>query len=147
MNVLRWLNQIIRELCHNRRFDDALQIQERSTALTGDGWGVIYRPLLVLMAGQEQAAWQQAKSEISHSPPPPDLVVDIIEMYIVAGKLSEAENLTRMMLRRIPPDVELHDQVQSQHIRILHETGRHKEARHLDAAARAKRHAFDTKQG
>ena len=47
-----------------------------STALTGDGWGVMYRPLLLSMAGQEQAAWQQAKSEISHSPPPPDLVVD-----------------------------------------------------------------------
>ena len=68
----------------------------------------MYRPLLLLMAGQEQAAWQQAKSEISHSPPPPDLVVNIVEMY-------------------------------------SHETGRHKEARHLDAAARAKPRAFAAK--
>jgi len=147
VNVLRWLKQIIRELCHNRRFDDALQLQEHSTGLSGDGWGVIYRPLLLLMAGQEQAAWQQAKSEIRHSPPPPDLVADILEMYVVAGSHSDAERLARSMLRKIPPDLGLYDQVQSQLIRILHETGRHKEARHLDATARAKRHAFDTKQG
>ena len=143
VNVLRWLRQLIRELCHNRRFEDALQLQERSTGLTGDAWGIIYRPLLLLMAGQEQTAWQAAKSEISHSPPPPDLVADIVEMYIEAGKFSEAENLTRMMLRRIPPDLELHAHVQSHLIRILYETGRHKEARHLDVTGRAKHRALD----
>ena len=34
VSVARWMNQIIRELCHNQRFDDALLVQERSTALT-----------------------------------------------------------------------------------------------------------------
>jgi hypothetical protein len=61
VNVLRWVNQIIRELCHNQRIDDALQLHERSAALTDHGEGVLYRPLVLLLAGLDEAA---ARSEI-----------------------------------------------------------------------------------
>lgn len=43
-SVARWMNQIIRELCHNQRFDDALLVQERSTALTSQSQGGRHLP-------------------------------------------------------------------------------------------------------
>ena len=145
--MARWMNQIIRELCHNRRFDDALLVQERSTALTAHKWGVMYRPLLLLMAGQAQAAWQQTKSDMRHGEPPPDLLADVVEMFILGGKLSDAEKVARMLLEEMPPDWRSRGLVRSQLIYVLIQTGRKKEARRLEDAARTSPRAFGPQPG
>ena len=147
VNVLRWVNQIIRELCHNQRIDDALQLHERSAALTEHGEGVLYRPLVLLLAGQDEAAWQEARSALRSRQPPLELLPDVIEMYFIAGNLSAAENLARTILRTLPPELGLYGQVQSQLIRVLHKAGRRKEARQLESASRSKPRTFGTKAG
>lgn len=147
VNVLRWVNQIIRELCHNQRIDDALQLHERSAALTDHGEGVLYRPLVLLLAGQDEAAWQEARSALRSRQPPLELLPDVIEMYFIAGNLSAAENLARTILRTLPPELGLYGQVQSQLIRVLHKAGRRKEARQLESASRSKPRTFGTKGG
>ncbi len=147
VNVLRWVNQIIRELCHNRRTEDALQLQERSAVLTGHGEGVLYRPLVLLLAGQDEAAWQEARSSLRSHRPPLELLPDLIEMFFIAGNLSAAESLARTILRALTPELGLYGQVQSQLIRILHKAGRHKEARQLDTSSRSKPLPFRTKSG
>jgi len=147
VSVARWMNQIIRELCHNRRFDDALLVQERSTALTSHKGGVMYRPLLLLMAGQAQAAWQQTKSDMRHNEPPPDLLADVVEMFIMGGKLSDAEKVARMLLHAMPPDWGSRGLVRSQLLYILIQTGRKKEARRMEDAEQARLQAFGPQPG
>lgn len=147
VSVARWMNQIIRELCHNQRFDDALLVQERSTALTSHKGGVIYRPLLLLMAGQAQAAWQQTKSDMRDKEPHPDLLADVVEMFIMGGKWSDAEKVARMLLHAMPPDWGSRGLVRSQLLYILIQTGRKKEARRLEDAEPAQPHAFGPQPG
>ena len=92
---------------------------------------VVYRPLLLALAGQQEQAITEAKSDLARTPDDLTVADQVATVLFACSQLAEAERLSRDILTRSPSGSHPHQGAVQRLVEILHQTGRHKEARQL----------------
>ena len=131
VNVSAWLIETMMDLSHNGHLDDALALRKDLGMLLESIDRVVYRPLLLALAGQQEQAITEAKSDLARTPDDLTVADQVATVLFACSQLAEAERLSRDILTRSPSGSHPHQGAVQRLVEILHQTGRHKEARQL----------------
>ncbi len=131
VDVSAWLIETMMDLSHNGHLDDALALRKDLGMLLESIDRVVYRPLLLALAGQQEQAITEAKSDLARTPDDLTVADQVATVLFACSQLAEAERLSRDILTRSPSGSHPHQGAVQRLVEILHQTGRHKEARQL----------------
>ncbi len=131
VDVSAWLIETMMDLSHNGHLDDALALRKDLGVLLESIDRVVYRPLLLAQAGQQEEAITQAKADLARTPFDLTIADQVATVLFTCAQLSEAERLSRQVLTRSSINSHPHQGAVQRLVEILHQTGRHKEARQL----------------
>ena len=129
VDVSAWLIETMLDLSHNGHLDEALALRKEVGMLLTSIDRVVYRPLLLVLAGQHEEAITEAKADLARTPDDLTIADHVATVLFTCSQLSEAERLSRHILTRSPSGSHPHQGAVQRLVEILHQTGRHKEAR------------------
>ena len=129
VDVSAWLIETMMDLSHNGHLDEALALRKDLGMLLTSIDRVVYRPLLLALAGQHEAAITESKADLARTPDDLTIADHVATVLFTCSQLSEAERLSRQILTRSPSGSHPHQGAVQRLVEILHQTGRHKEAR------------------
>ena len=131
VDVSAWLIETMMDLSHNGHLDDALALRKDVGMLLTSIGRVVYRPLLLALAGRHEDAITESKADLARTPDDLTIADHVADVLFTCSQLSDAERLSRHILTRSPSGSHPHQGAVQRLAEILHQTGRHKEARQL----------------
>ncbi|MBL9040514.1 MAG: hypothetical protein JNM83_02875 [Myxococcales bacterium] len=131
VDLSAWLIETMMDLSHNGHLDDALTLRSDLGMLLTSIDRVVYRPLLLALAGQHKEAITEAKTDLARTPDDLTIADHVATVLFTCSQLSDAERLSRHILTRSLRGSHPHQGAVQRLVEILHQTGRHKEARQL----------------
>ena len=131
VDVSAWLIETMMGLSHNGLLDDALALRKDLGMLLESIDRVVYRPLLLARAGRHEDAITDSKADLARTPDDLTIADHVATVLFTCSQLSDAERLSRHILTRSLRGSHPHQGAVQRLVEILHQTGRHKEARQL----------------